>query len=73
MFVGFDSLNTSHSFPHYPNWDLWIREISLIWFKGWSEKLKNLDSQHICRPMSLPPHSNFYSTVQLPIAAKLRL
>ena len=21
MFVGFDSQNTSHSFPHYPNWD----------------------------------------------------
>ena len=23
MFVGFDSQNTSHSFLHYPNWDLW--------------------------------------------------
>ena len=24
MFVGFDSQNTSHSFPHYPNWNLWV-------------------------------------------------
>ena len=22
MFVGFDSQNTSHSFRHYPNWNL---------------------------------------------------
>ena len=37
MFVGFDSQNTSHSFPHYPNWNLWVREISLIGFRGVSE------------------------------------
>ena len=31
MFVGFDSQNTSHSFPHYPNWNLWVPEISSDW------------------------------------------
>jgi hypothetical protein len=36
MFVGFDSQNTSHSFPHYPNWNLGVREISLIGFREWS-------------------------------------
>jgi hypothetical protein len=34
MFVGFDSQNISHSFPHYPNRNLWVPE---IWFIGWSE------------------------------------
>ena len=34
MFVGFDSQNTSHSFPHYPNWNLWVWGISLIGFRG---------------------------------------
>jgi len=38
MFVGFDSQNTSHSFPHYPNWDLWVSGIFLIGFRGWSER-----------------------------------
>jgi hypothetical protein len=37
MFVGFDSQNTSHSFPHYPNWILWVPEIPIIGFRGWSE------------------------------------
>ena len=27
-FVGFDSQNTSHSFPHYPNWNLWVPELN---------------------------------------------
>ena len=34
MFVGFDSQNTSHSFPHYPNWNLWVPWISLFGFRG---------------------------------------
>jgi hypothetical protein len=38
MFVGFDSQNTSYSFPHYPNWNLWVWWILLIGFRGWSEK-----------------------------------
>jgi len=37
MFVGFDSQNTSHSFPHYPNWNLWGLGIPIIEFRGWSE------------------------------------
>jgi hypothetical protein len=37
MFVGFDSQNTFHSFLRYPNWNLWVPEILLIGFKGWSE------------------------------------
>ncbi len=24
MFVGFDSQNTFYTFPHYPNWNLWV-------------------------------------------------
>jgi len=36
MFVGFDSQNTSHSFPHYPNWNLWVWGISLFGFRGGS-------------------------------------
>ena len=24
MFVGFDFQNTSHFFPHYHNWSLWV-------------------------------------------------
>ncbi len=39
MFVGFDSQNTSHSFLHYPNWNLWVWEIPLIGFRGWSVKI----------------------------------
>ena len=34
MFVGFDSQNTSHSFPHYPNWNLWVCGIPIIGFFG---------------------------------------
>jgi len=34
MFVGFDSQNTSHCFPHYPNWNLWVWGISLIGVQG---------------------------------------
>jgi len=34
MFVGFDSQNTFHSFPHYPNWILWVWRILLIVFRG---------------------------------------
>ena len=30
MFVGFDSQNTSQSFPHYPNWHLGVSGILLI-------------------------------------------
>ena len=37
MFVGFDSQNISHSFSHYPNRNLWVPEIPVIWFIGWSE------------------------------------
>jgi len=37
MFVGFDSQNTFHSFPHYPNWDLWVLGILLIRFRCNSE------------------------------------
>jgi len=37
MFVGFDSQNTSHSFLHYPNLNLWFCGISLTEFRGWSE------------------------------------
>ena len=37
MFVGFDSQNTSHSFPHYPNWNLWVWGILLIGFRDDSE------------------------------------
>mgnify|MGYP000645644891 CR=1 FL=1 len=37
MFVGFDSQNTSHSFLHYPNWNLWVSGIPIIRFRGWSE------------------------------------
>jgi hypothetical protein len=33
MFVGFNSQNISHSFPHYPNWNLWVWEISPIGFR----------------------------------------
>ena len=40
MFVGFDSQNTSHSFPHYPYWNLWFPGISLIGGTGWSLKNK---------------------------------
>jgi len=42
MFVGFDSQNTSHSFPHYPNWNLWVPGIPIIGFRGWSGKKKGL-------------------------------
>ena len=42
MFVGFDSQNTSHSFPRYPNWNLWVWGISLIGFRGWLEDGRNL-------------------------------
>ena len=34
MFVGFDSQNTSYSFPHYPNWNLWVWGIHQIGFRG---------------------------------------
>ena len=27
---GFDSQNTSYSFPHYPNWNLWVCGILLL-------------------------------------------
>ena len=37
MFVGFDSQNTSHSFPHYPNWNLWVPEIPMFGFRDGSE------------------------------------
>ena len=37
MFVGFDSQNTSHSFLHYPNGNLWVPEIPIIRFRGDSE------------------------------------
>ena len=33
MFVEFDSKNTSHSFPHYPNWNLWVPGITEIGFR----------------------------------------
>jgi len=39
MFVGFDSQNTSDTFPHYPNWSLWVWEILLIGFRGDSETI----------------------------------
>jgi len=42
MFGGFDSQNTSHSFPHYPNWNMWIPRISRIGLKGWSGEKKGL-------------------------------
>jgi hypothetical protein len=37
MFVGFDSQNTSHSFLHYPNWNLWVPGIPIIRFRDDSE------------------------------------
>ena len=37
MFVGFDSQNTSHSFLHYTNWNLWVLGIPRIWFRDYSE------------------------------------
>ena len=37
MFVGFDSQNTSHSFPHYPNWSLSVPGIPIIGFRDDSE------------------------------------
>jgi hypothetical protein len=37
MFVGFDSKNTSHSLPHYPNWNLRVWGILLIGFRDDSE------------------------------------
>ena len=37
MFVGFDSQNTSHSFPHYPNRNPWVWDIFLIGFRDDSE------------------------------------
>jgi len=37
MFVGFDSQNTSDTFPHYSNWNLWVSGISLIGFRDDSE------------------------------------
>jgi len=37
MFVGFDSKNTSHSFLHYPNWNLWVPGIPIIGFRDDSE------------------------------------
>ena len=37
MFVGFDSQNTSHSFPHYPNWNLWVPGIPIIGIRDDSE------------------------------------
>ena len=42
MFVGFDSQNTSHSFLHYPNWNMWIPRISRIGLRGWSGEKKGL-------------------------------
>ena len=37
MFVGFDSQNTFHSFPHYPNSILWVPGIPIIRFIDDSE------------------------------------
>jgi len=36
MFVGFDSQNTSHSFPDYLNWNLWVPGIPIIRLRGGS-------------------------------------
>ncbi len=33
---GFDSQNTSHSFPSYPNWNPWVWGIFRIGLRGWS-------------------------------------
>ena len=51
MFVGFDSQNTSHSFPHYPNWNLWFTGISLIGFRGGSENKSWRQPCNLCRYM----------------------
>ena len=40
MFAGFDSQNTSHSFPHYPIWNLWIPGIPIIRSRDDSEKFR---------------------------------
>mgnify|MGYP004381319379 CR=1 FL=1 len=37
MFVGFDSQNTFHSFPHYPNWNPCVWRVPVIVFRDDSE------------------------------------
>ena len=61
MFVGFDSQNTSHSFPHYPDWNLWVWRISLIGLRGWSREeigLSNDNSSLVLIPYYLK--SNYF-------------
>jgi hypothetical protein len=41
MFVGFDSQNTSHSFPHYPNWNLGISGNPINEFRG-GQRMKGI-------------------------------
>ena len=47
MFVGFDSQNTSHSFLHYPDWNLWVLAIHIIGFREWSDGL--FGGVYICK------------------------
>ena len=51
MFVGFDSQNTSRSFPHYPNWNLWVSGISLIGFRDDSENQSWKQLCNLCREL----------------------
>jgi len=48
MFVGFDSKHTFPSFPHYPNWSLWVPEILLIGFRDDSE-----NHSYYCEPVTV--------------------
>ncbi len=48
MFVGFDSQNTFHSFPHYPNGILWVWGILLIGFREWSGDSNSSFTELLC-------------------------
>ena len=63
MFVGFDSQNTSHSFPHYPNWNRWVWGISLFGFRGRHKGPNQHQSLDFLRPSypPLPPHAKLAS------------
>ena len=54
MFVGFDSQNTSHSFPHYPNWILWVLRIPIVGFRDDSEN-EGIDVEKSDHSVSLSP------------------
>ena len=41
MFVGFDSQNTSHSFPDYHNWNLGVPGNPIIEFRG-GQRMKGI-------------------------------